>query len=605
MDNIFPFLFEDVALWGTAAPRISKYGSVGIVLLSLSVLTWLTVQVYRTIQPFKRIQKTLNTFSPRANYLEKDELNRISAALKREPLFKHQWAEFEETIIEDDYSDPSHPKIYNTRPAEEFFGFDSLVSNRINMAFFNNFAAIIAGIGLLLTFVALFVGLSKLEAVAGGGKIVGIEGLINGLAGKFFTSIVALICATIFTLIEKPLIHNLSIHHQEFLDRLDGAFTRRSVEKILEDVNRNLSNQADVFLRFGTNLSEAIKENLSTSLAPALSNLGDALSAFTTREQRENTDTLQKMISEFTNVLQGQTGDHFDSLIDVIKSTERSVGETIANQERSRLGFETLVTRLETVLSDQQARLGSQTENLQNTMGQTIDQISSASEKQQSELSNLVERLTDQVTQTQTNTLETMNATLDQILQRVGNWAENGALNLVAAVEETRDATARTVDARNMLEDGLQLFKGTLSEAKEELALIQRSSQTLAENQNKMSTTLQSLKEIQSDLGPHISTLLELSRDLHNVQSGQRETLEKFVEVFNQVESGLKNILGQLKEAMQDLVEQCTKHTREQLGSLDENFSKAANRLKGNTEEVSEALDELGERLDRLLRKEN
>lgn len=605
MENFISFLFENTVLWGTNAPRISKYGSVAIVIMSLSVLTWLVIQVYRTIQPFKRIQKTLNTLSLRANYLEREELNIISAALKREPLFKHQWAEFEETIIEDDYSDPSHPKIYNTRPAEEFFGFDGLVSNRINLAFFNNFAGIIAGIGLLLTFVALFVGLSALEAGEGGGKIIGIEGLINGLAGKFFTSIVALICATIFTLIEKPLIHNLSIHHQRFLNRLDSAFTRRSIEKILEDVHRNLSNQADVFLRFGTNLSDSIKENLSTSLAPALSNLGEALKAFTAKEQRDNTDSLQKMISEFTNVLQGRTGEHFDSLIDVIKSTERSVGETISNQERSRLGFETLVNRLETILSDQQTRLGSQTENLQNTMGKTIAQMASASDRQQSELSNLMEQVTDQVTQSQAHVLETMNATLDQILQRVGNWAENGALNLVAAADETREATARTVDARHMLEEGLQLFKGTLSEAKEELALIQRSSQTLAENQDKMSKALQSLQEIQSDLGPHISTLLDLSSGLHNVQSGQRETLEKFLDVFSQVEGGLKNILVQLKEAMQDLVEQCTKHTREQLGSLDDSFSKAANRLKDNAEEVSAALDDLGERLDRLLRHEN
>lgn len=52
-------------------------------------------------------------------------------------------------------------------------------------------------------------------------------------------------------------------------------------------------------------------------------------------------------------------------------------------------------------------------------------------------------------------------------------------------------------------------------------------------------------------------------------------------------------------------MEQCTKHTREQLGSLDDSFSKAADRLKDNSEEVCAALDDLGERLDRLLRKEN
>jgi len=59
------------------------------------------------------------------------------------------------------------------------------------------------GMGLMFTLLAILIGRSELHA--NGSEIDGIQELINGLSGKFVTSIVGLACANAFTLLEHSL----------------------------------------------------------------------------------------------------------------------------------------------------------------------------------------------------------------------------------------------------------------------------------------------------------------------------------------------------------------------------------------------------------------
>lgn len=85
----------------------------------------------------------------------------------------------------------------------------------------------------MLTFLAILIGLSKLHA--DGSHIVGIQGLINGLAGKFLTSIVGLLCANLFVLLEKSALHRLGTTQQQFVAMVDELFPRRTMEQMLEN----------------------------------------------------------------------------------------------------------------------------------------------------------------------------------------------------------------------------------------------------------------------------------------------------------------------------------------------------------------------------------
>ena len=62
------------------------------------------------------------------------------------------------------------------------------------------------------------------------------RGLINGLAGKFLTSIVGLMVANLFTFIEKPMVSRLMHAHHDFLGLMDQLFPRKTMEQILEQL---------------------------------------------------------------------------------------------------------------------------------------------------------------------------------------------------------------------------------------------------------------------------------------------------------------------------------------------------------------------------------
>jgi len=126
------------------------------------------------------------------------------------------------------------PRLFSTRGAEDVLTQEALMANRVNLPFYNQFPSLVTGMGLLLTFLALFIGLGKLHAE--GGEIVGIQGLINGLAGKFLTSIVGLMVANLFTLIEKPLVSRLMHAHHDFLGLIDQLFPRKTMEQMLEQL---------------------------------------------------------------------------------------------------------------------------------------------------------------------------------------------------------------------------------------------------------------------------------------------------------------------------------------------------------------------------------
>ena len=85
------------------------------------------------------------------------------------------------------------------------------------------------GMGLMFTFLAILIGLGKLHA--NGTEIDGIQGLINGLSGKFVTSIVGLACANAFTLLEHSLWHRLDNRHRECISLLDEMFPQKTAEQ--------------------------------------------------------------------------------------------------------------------------------------------------------------------------------------------------------------------------------------------------------------------------------------------------------------------------------------------------------------------------------------
>jgi hypothetical protein len=158
-----------------------------------------------------------------------DDLETLDRVMRNERTAAAEWLSYRKTLTVEQSSWFLEPTVHSRRSAAEFFSFDAVCANSLNVRFYQQLPAFMTGIGLMFTFLAILIGLSKLHA--NGSQIDGMQGLINGLAGKFVTSIVGLACANGFTLLEKSLWYRLGQHHRTVVSLLDAMFPQKVQEQ--------------------------------------------------------------------------------------------------------------------------------------------------------------------------------------------------------------------------------------------------------------------------------------------------------------------------------------------------------------------------------------
>jgi hypothetical protein len=354
MMSIWGFFSQDVALFGGLhSPLLSWLGSFGLVLFflwhvgrlttAISVVQGCYTRVWPTLTKLaagrKSLQsewlsipglsdtkKAVNQTGSRSERIDLDDLQTLDKAIRREPRLEQAWLHFRKTFVVERTAWFIEPRIFATRTAAEFFPRD-LLNSRLNLAFYHQFPSLITGIGLLLTFLAILIGLSKLHA--DGSHIVGIQGLINGLAGKFLTSIVGLICANLFVLLEKSALHRLATTQQQFVTMIDELFPRKTMEQLLENFTPGTA-ATQVSTSAGVapgELGDRLAGTLSDRLSPTVAALRDAVEVLSRREPGGKLEFSDRLAEELSRVMQQTMTTPIQELNRAIHTLARSVEE--------------------------------------------------------------------------------------------------------------------------------------------------------------------------------------------------------------------------------------------------------------------------------------
>ncbi|MGH7232975.1 MAG: hypothetical protein ACREJU_16695 [Nitrospiraceae bacterium] len=369
---MWDFLSRDVSFCcGLQSPMLSWIGSAAIVLFSLWQVGTLWRETSSSRRPFDRLRPTLHALaqsrkhlqperlsakvlmrakdqrrnpSPVAEHRDCDDLEALDAAIQQEGLFRHTWRQFRKTLLIEHPSWFVEPKIYSSRPAEEFFTHDALFSSRVNLSWYSQLPSLITGIGLLLTFLALFVGLSKLHAE--GQNIEGIQGLINGLAGKFLTSIVGLLCANAFSLIEKPVVFRLMNAQQEFIDLLNDLFPRKTMEQMLEDLTSQQKSHAGNQPDFGASAIDRFRTTMANSLGEPVAALTSTVQSLIRSKEGDRTDARQRLVTDVRQAVQAGLAPPLKELKEVMLDLAKTLKGMHATHQADEANIDRLVVRL-------------------------------------------------------------------------------------------------------------------------------------------------------------------------------------------------------------------------------------------------------------------
>ncbi|MCP9449606.1 MAG: hypothetical protein NNA21_06035 [Nitrospira sp.] len=584
------------------APGLSWVGSAGIIVVTIAVLTWMAVKVWRVRQPLTMVATELQKFRHQHSVLDAEGLNRLDGLFgKVEPLAQ-TWEEFRETVL---VNEDSRGKIgvYNTRPAEEFFTEDNLINQRINLFFYSSFPGIVTGIGLLLTFLAIFAGLLQVNIDEESSRIEGISGLINGLAGKFLTSIVALSCATVYLLLEKPLVHGLNNSYYQFTHALNRLLTRRTSEHILEDMHRNLEEQTTAFRHFGVDLSTRLKEGISESLGPTLHRMVEVVERLATQQRQDNSDAIKELIAQFLKGLEGTTKTQFTELQTVLASASNRIEELNRAGEESRVGLATFIQRLDDSMAAQNRAMSDQIGQLHETVGSVLARLENVGSDHERRVHELLASVTTTIRKAQEYSQAHLSETVDTVLQRTAKWTEQGATNLMAALDEHRSASQQLAQAKSVLNEALESFRAMTTEGRQALKQVEQAAYTLLESQRSFAVTAQGMRQLQEQAGQNAERLSQQLTRFAEIHAVQTETLKQFQTVFHTVETGLVKILTELTHSMEQYSSVVREYTEKQLTQFDDSFSQAAQELKASSDMVRDGLQQVTGPLEELVKR--
>lgn len=360
MMSMWEFFGRDVTLFGDLhSPMLSWLGSGGLIALfiwhagrlstAISSVQGCYMRVWPTLTSLAASRKSLQSewlmvpslsdvkksaqSSGQPERVDLDDLQALDKAMRREPRLEQAWLHFRKTFVVERTAWFIEPKVFATRTAAEFFPRD-LLSSRLNLAFYHQFPSLITGGGLLLTFLAILIGLSKLHA--DGSHIVGIQGLINGLAGKFLTSIVGLLCANLFVLLEKSAMHRLATTQQQFVTMVDELFPRKTMEQMLENFTPGAgpaTAQGQVAMSaVPGDLGDRLAGSLSDRLSPTVTALREAVEVLARREQGGRIGAPDRLAEELSRVMQQTMAAPIQELNQAIQTLARSVEELKRDQ---------------------------------------------------------------------------------------------------------------------------------------------------------------------------------------------------------------------------------------------------------------------------------
>lgn len=491
----------------------------GIILLAL-VSAFIFYQRVRPIEKIlidtiSELNKSENELGFVENYHDFDEWTKESVFLSI------SWSEFTETLIFP--VDPETP-IRNTHPAEDYFNEESLLHPYINVRFYNNWPNILSGLGILGTFIGLVAGIYI--ALGRGGSIneEAIGFLMRGASLAFTTSIAGISCSLLFSWFEKHRSNKVSSLIRSLNTAFDTRLQRITPEGIAAKTLEEVKIQSQELKMFNTDLAftiaEALEEKMAGNIVPALEKMTIAIEGLREDRADTNLDMVQKVVSEFTETLQGAAGKEMKAMGSSIKDLTAMMIE----QTESMSGTH------EQMQEGARRTLGSIDISV-DKLSQTVEKIGIASEAMGQTASSFVNISTE--LKTSFDLIETVSRRFE---------------NIVIGLEETADSIEKT---NNQNAQAIEVLK-------EGVEQLWTSQQSLVETWKDYQTRFESIDQ----------SVEGFFQQLHEGVQSYAEHVHAFMGSMDKAMAGVTQDLGSVAGETKEVVEELAEHLEQFLKQL-------------------------------------
>jgi hypothetical protein len=207
-------------------PFLILVACLGLFLFFALMMVQMFLEASKALGAVRALAKALASVSPasrleRRHGLRSDQLDPVRHRCGQlpEPI-RGWWYRIEESL--EKYTSPEGREgWFLTAPPREVLREETVCERLYNSSFYQAVPGILTGLGLLSTFVAILLALTGLHVTVANNTetVTGIKELIEGLSGKFLSSIVGLLLSMIFLLAERKLCaRRLSESYEDLLE---------------------------------------------------------------------------------------------------------------------------------------------------------------------------------------------------------------------------------------------------------------------------------------------------------------------------------------------------------------------------------------------------
>jgi hypothetical protein len=638
-------------------------GCVILIAVFLAMVAWLFLRVW-LVRSQLRILTNAITSGNKVNQSQRREglslaaLDEIRSRCEKLGEPPREWWTVLDSGIEGyvSHSKEDFEGWFLTEAPRSLLPYEIVVGKRFHSAIFNAFPGLLTGAGLTLTFIAILLALhgvhyDKTNTVE---PISGIDILINGLSGKFLSSIVALFLSIVFTLCEKSAVRRLRSQYERLIAAIGEAIPHLPLTRILLDIRRYAHDQtvsvshisSDVVDRLvgafniavvptlADGMSSGVAEKLQSEFRPTMQQMNGTLEGLKSaivglESQKQESVTseirtlltsleaslvhaLSKMGDDFHQALTGAASQEFGNVQGTLEATRHMLSDMNAQFSAMQAAFATIIEKAEQSTSDQMKTGREQTEALTALMNGLMVRMQASADQSLgavrtqltlvvSDLAEKVGTLSQDMMAAADNVAKQAQTSANQVLDQTGEWSEATArrlegllANIEARSSEFQTAGQSLLKAREFLAEVISQNAAALDRMADASRQVQAYSTGLAGQ----SEALKGISQLQSQVTAQLrdtSASLQASTDLNaKMLDEYRQIFNDYRSVIDELDQSLGKILGTIQAGLRDYNQSIENNFKEIVKISNPMISEAASFIQTQIDELSGQLEELG-----------
>lgn len=626
-------LIESRPFFGVNAPLFAWIAAGILLLFAFCAVIALLVRVQRLRASGNRLATALTDLGKPSfgSGLSLSDIEAIRKEFGNYTRFSRSWAQIENKLIR--RRGATGDEYWLSTPATDILQPSEVADTQLNREWYQAIPGMLTGTGLLVTFIAILVALLHVRLV--GNRVEGMALLIEGLSGKFVSSIAALFAATVFVMFEKQQFHSLDRSISKLADAVAAIVPVLTSTHVLVELQKDMGEQSVAFRTFNADLSGRLKQSFSESMGPTLDRMvtaveelnqllraaeaaksdtiSESLSGMISRLEVSLTQSLGKMGEQFTSSLSGNTMTQFSRLSESLAGAASVLEQMNTHNQVTQSALTELVSFAKTSATEQMALGRTQVEDLTSVLrsmlvqieratGSSVNNMGAALTALMTDLSMKVGELTQQ---TQASMVQTSQASVDaanSVLKNASDWttASNGQL---AALIEKHTSQLSTADRlRASLDESATRFNAAASQFSSILAKLQQVATDAGTCTTAMSGAAKSVKDSQEGLqrvaalsSTQVDKLSLAGRDQQELLNRISQAMAQYQQTFSKVESSASALLQTLEKNIVQHLELCKRGYESLVKVSDEHFASATQRLGASVDELSEYLQDLSD----------